>query len=87
MIKKRMFKNMEWWIVVCAVILCIIGLVALFSATQSTEYDEFKKQMIWFILGIVIMCFIACIDYEILVKMSPIIYRSLYCFVNSSIIY
>ena len=44
--RKRELKNMEWGLVIVAVILTIIGLVALFSATQETEYDEFKKQII-----------------------------------------
>ena len=43
--RKRELKNMEWGLVIVAVILTIIGLVALFSATQETEYDEFKKQI------------------------------------------
>lgn len=87
MIKKRMFKNMEWWIVVCAFILCGIGLVALFSATQSTEYDDFKKQIVWLIVGTIIMLVVACIDYEFLLKLSPVFYRHIYYNANNSIIY
>ena len=34
---------MEWGLLIVAIILSIIGLIALFSATQETEYDEFKK--------------------------------------------
>ena len=46
--RRRELKNMEWGLLVVAIILSIIGIVALFSATQETEYDEFKKQIIWF---------------------------------------
>ena len=35
--RKRELKNMEWGLVIVAIILTIIGLVALFSATQETE--------------------------------------------------
>ena len=42
--RKRELKNVEWGILIIAVILTIIGLVALFSATQNTEYDEFKNK-------------------------------------------
>ena len=45
--RKRELKNMEWGLLIVAIILTIIGLIALFSATQETEYDEFKKQIIW----------------------------------------
>ena len=44
--RKRELKNVEWSLLIVAIILCTIGLVALFSATQSTDYDEFNKQCI-----------------------------------------
>ena len=34
---------MDWGILICTLILLAIGLVALFSATQSTDYEELKK--------------------------------------------
>ena len=42
---KRLLKNIEWGILICTILLIVIGLVALFSATQNAEYDEFKKQI------------------------------------------
>ena len=65
---------MEWGLLIVAIILSAIGLVALFSATQETEYDEFKKQIIWVIVSIVAMIITMCIDYELLVKISPVCY-------------
>ena len=49
---KKILKNMDWGILVCIVILLAIGLVALFSATQGTEYEEFKKQIMWLAISI-----------------------------------
>lgn len=72
--RKRELKNIEWGLLVATVILSIIGLVALFSATQSTEYDEFNKQCIWLVLSLIIMIIVMLIDYQLLVKISPIIY-------------
>ena len=72
--RKRELKNMEWGLLIVAIILTAIGLIALFSATQQTEYDEFKKQIIWFIASIIIMVIVMLINYEILVKLSPIFY-------------
>ena len=43
--RKRELKNMEWGLLIVAIILTTIGLIALFSATQEIEYDEFKKQI------------------------------------------
>ena len=72
--RKRELKNMEWGILVTAIILCIIGMIALFSASQETEYEEFTKQIIWFVVSIVIMIIVMFIDYNLLVKVSPVIY-------------
>lgn len=72
--RKRELKNMEWGILITAIILCIIGIVALFSATQETEYDEFTKQIIWFVVSLIVMVIIMFIDYNLLLKASPVIY-------------
>ena len=72
--RKRELKNVEWTILIVAIILCIIGLVALFSATNETEHDDFNKQCIWFVVSIIIMIGVMIIDYETLVKMSPVLY-------------
>ena len=53
--RKRELKNIEWSIVIIAIILSIVGLVALFSATQETEHDEFYKQCIWLGVSLVVL--------------------------------
>lgn len=72
--RKREFKNIEWSLLIVAIILCVIGLVALFSATQETEYDEFNKQCIWLVVSLVIMTIVMMVDYEVIVKISPVFY-------------
>ena len=72
--RKRELKNIEWSLLIVAIILSVIGLVALFSATQNTDYDEFYKQCIWLGVSLVIMIITMLIDYELLVKVSPVIY-------------
>jgi len=71
---KRIFKNVEWSILICVLILVIIGLIALYSATISSELYEFKKQCIWILISIPIMIVIMSIDYEIIAKISPYLY-------------
>ena len=43
---KKILRNIEWGILVCTILLMVIGLVALFSATQNSDYEELKKQEI-----------------------------------------
>ena len=54
--------------------LILIGLVALFSATQNAEYEELKKQIMWLCISIPIFIVVIFIDYEIVAKASPIFY-------------
>lgn len=72
--KKKMLKNMEWWILICSIILLIIGMCALFSATKDSGYEELKKQAIWSAISLVIMVVLICIDYDLIAKASPILY-------------
>lgn len=72
--KRKILKNIEWGILISTIILVIIGLVALTSATQNSNFDELKKQITWVAISIPIMIFIVFIDYEFIAKMSPILY-------------
>ena len=71
---KNILKNMEWWILISAIILCIVGCIALYSATQSDDYGAFKKQLIWIGISILIMLIVTFIKYDFLIKISPIFY-------------
>lgn len=70
----RNFRKIEWWIPICAIVLCGIGLIALFSASYDSGLDEFKKQIMWMGISIGIMIVVMFIDYKILIKLSPILY-------------
>lgn len=72
--RKRELKNMEWWVLAIAIILCTIGLIALFSATQESGHEAFNKQLIWIVISVVIMIIFTVVDYERIVKISPIFY-------------
>ena len=72
--KNKIFKNMEWWILISAILLCIVGFVALYSASQQLDLEYLKRQIIWFSISIAIMIITMFIDYEFLGKLSPIFY-------------
>ena len=50
--KRKILKNIEWGILICTISLVAIGLVALTSATQNSNYDELKKQIIWVVISL-----------------------------------
>ena len=70
----KKLKNVEWWILIFAILLCIVGFVALYSATQSDNSDYLKQQIIWFVISLISMAIVAFIDYKIIVKISPVLY-------------
>ena len=72
--RKRFLRNVEWGILICSIILLLIGLIALFSATQENEYSEFKKQILWFFISIPIIVTVMLIDYNTIAKFSYIFY-------------
>ena len=61
--KEKRFKNTDWIVLIISLALLGIGLVALYSATQNSELDEFKKQIQWAVFSIpfmIIVYFITC---------------------------
>lgn len=72
--KRKILKNIEWGILICTIILIVIGLVALTSATQNSDYEDLKKQIMWVCISIPIMIIILFIDYDFIAKISPILY-------------
>ena len=72
--KRKILKNIEWGIIICTLLLVIIGLVALTSATKNSNYEELKKQILWVAVSIPVMIVIIFIDYEFIAKISPILY-------------
>ena len=71
---KKQLKNTEWIVLIVSVTLAIIGLVALFSATQNTELAEFKKQIQWLLISIPFLIIASIIDYNVIVKFSTLAY-------------
>ena len=72
--KRKILKNIEWGILLCTILLVAIGLVALTSATQNSDYDELRRQIMWICISIPVMIIILFIDYEFIAKISPILY-------------
>lgn len=72
--KSKFVKNIEWSILICCIILLLIGMVALYSATQDSGSLELKKQIVWAIVSIPVMIIVMLIDYNNIAKISPVLY-------------
>ena len=62
--KNKIFKNVEWGILICVILLIGIGLVAQYTASTSNNHDDFYKQLMWVGLSIPIMIVAFLVDYE-----------------------
>ena len=51
-----------------------MDLFAIYSATLSSELEEFKKQLMWLAISIPVMIIFILIDYDFLAKISPVLY-------------
>jgi len=72
--KEKRFKNTDWVVLIISLSLLGIGLIALYSATQNTELEEFKKQIQWAIFSIPFLIIVYFVDYKLIVKFSPVLY-------------
>ena len=72
--KKKLLKNIDWGNFICCILLSIIGMIALFSATYDSEDTSLQRQLIWFVICIPVVFIIIFIDYEAIAKISPILY-------------
>lgn len=72
--KNKLLKNIEWGILICTILLIGIGMVALYSSTQSSDFEELKKQIMWLVISIPIVILIISLDYEMIANISHIGY-------------
>ena len=73
---KKIFKAMDYSIIIIAIILFVIGIIALYSANGGIEGDisETIRQLIWFGVGFAFAVLIIFIDYDIFGKLWIPIY-------------
>ena len=74
---RKELKNIEWSILICAIILIGIGLFALYSASENVDQEYLKKQIVWVILSIPILVITMFIDYRTIAKISVFFYLGL----------
>lgn len=62
---KHLFKNSDYILLALCMSLCLIGVVAIYSAGyNSDDTTEYLKQLIWIGIGIVVMFVVWLIDYK-----------------------
>ena len=49
--ERRMWKRIDWWLLIAMVLSQALGLLALASATYTTGWAKFVRQVMWMLLG------------------------------------
>ena len=69
------FRDIDWLLLAVAIAIAIIGVVEIYSTTQhSALQGQYKKQIYWLILSIILALVISHFDYHFLLEQTPWLY-------------
>ncbi len=75
MMENRSFRDLDWTMVVIALLLCGIGVLQIYSATQAEEASSlWWKQGLYIAVGLVVFYLASQIDYHSLLGQAPFLY-------------
>jgi rod shape determining protein RodA len=65
----RSLRDLDWPLLIVTLALCALGVLQIYSATNSTKWaDAWWKQIIWIISGLLMMWVVSMIDYHALLE-------------------
>jgi len=67
-------SGLDWAIIVSALLLSLVGMATVHSASAELPTDYLPRQALWVVLGLVAMVVLLSLDYNALVDLSPPIY-------------
>ncbi len=74
----RTLRDLDWGLLILSLLICGLGVLQIFSATQGTKWQNaWWKQVVWVLLGLLLMWLISSIDYHTLLGQVPMLYASM----------
>lgn len=77
---RKLLKNIEYPILIAILLLTILSVLIISSATHATSPDgsfrTARMQVLWFLAGLVAMVFVMSIDYHSFAQWSNLIYAA-----------
>jgi rod shape determining protein RodA len=65
---RRLFGNIDYYLLIAAILLCAIGIAAIYSSGVDAEgrlvSNEYVKQLIWFVIGFFLLAGAALFDFS-----------------------
>ncbi|HEV2382639.1 MAG TPA: rod shape-determining protein RodA [Terriglobia bacterium] len=75
MLKRFSFRDLDWLLLAVAAALAAVGVVEIYSTTlHSTLAGQYRKQLDWVILGVVLALVVSQLDYHQVVEHAPALY-------------
>ena len=75
LVSKRFWKEFDLFLLLVALLLCVIGLIEIYSSTLNMESESyFLRQLAWVGIGICVMIVVAALDYRDLGENVILIY-------------
>jgi len=75
MARYRSLRDLDWTLLIIALIICSLGVLQIYSATHDTKWrNAWWKQIVWILIGLGIMWVATSIDYHTLLSQVPVLY-------------
>jgi rod shape determining protein RodA len=71
----RSLRDFDWTLLIITLMICALGVLQIYSATLDTRFqDAWWKQIVWILLGLLMMWLLTSLDYHTLLGQAPILY-------------
>ncbi len=75
MLRKFTFREIDWILLTVALILAVVGILEIYSTTaHSPLANEYKRQIVWAVVGLVTLLVVSQLDYHTLLDHSNGLY-------------
>jgi rod shape determining protein RodA len=61
---KRLLRRVDWFFLLITLLLCVLGLENLWSASHQMGLTPFKRQLVWFCISVAVCIALALLDYK-----------------------
>jgi rod shape determining protein RodA len=69
------FRDIDWWILIIALLICAVGVLQIFSATMDTGFHSaWWKQILYVFGGLLLMWLVLAVDYHSMMHYVPSLY-------------
>src|SRR5260370_12664125 len=75
MAQHRSIRDIDWGLLIVALAICGMGVLQIYSAAHDTPWrDAWWKQIIWIVIGVILLWIVTLIDYHTMLSQVPLLY-------------